>query len=49
MLINLGYGDYEEMRPRAPRIDFVNASNIIMISSAHVSQKNQNFKCFKDL
>ena len=29
MLINLGYGDYEEMRPRAPRIDFVNACQIL--------------------
>ena len=29
MLINLGYGDYEEMRPRAPRIDFANACQIL--------------------
>ena len=29
MLINLGYGDHEEMRPRAPRIDFANACQIL--------------------
>ncbi len=29
MLINLGYGDYENIRPRASRIDFSNACQII--------------------
>ena len=29
MLINLGYGDYDEIRPRASRIDFINACQVL--------------------